>query len=83
MSEVCNVARLILVMPASNAISECSFCRLHCIKSYLHSMKNQTCLNSTMILDIHKEMTDNICLKEVANEFVSKSEHRLNFLIKF
>ena len=36
-----------------------------------------------MILDIRKEMTDNICLKEVANEFVSKSEHGLNFLIKF
>ena len=79
MSEVCKVARLILVMPASNAISECSFSRLHCIKSYLHSVKNQTCLNSTMILHIYNEMTDNICLKEVANEFVSKSEHQLNF----
>ncbi len=30
-----------------------------------------------------KEMTDKICLKEITNNFVAKSEHRLNFFGKF
>lgn len=83
LSEVCKVATLILVMPASNAISERSFSTLHCLKSYLRSTMTQTCLNSTMVLHIHKEMTDTLCLKEVVREFISKSEHRLNFFGKF
>ena len=40
-SEVCTMAHLILVMPASNAVSEQSFSVMRRIKSYLRSTKGQ------------------------------------------
>ena len=38
---------------------------------------SQDRLNHLMILHVHKELTDALDLKEVANEFVCGSEHRL------
>ena len=82
-SEVCKVARLILVMPASNAVSERSFSTMRRIKSYLRSTMGQARLNHAMVLSIYKEQLDELDLKTIANEFVSSSEHRLRFFGKF
>ena len=38
----------------------------------------QTRLNSTMILSIHKEYTDQLDLVDIGNEFVRESHHREN-----
>ena len=60
-SEVCTLAALIIVMPATNATSERTFSCLRRIKSYLSSSMTQTRLNSTMIiLSVHKEYTDQL-----------------------
>ena len=59
-----------LVMPASNAMSERSFSTLRRVKTYLRSTMCQDRLNYLMILHVHKERTDALDLKEVANEFV-------------
>ena len=59
-SEVCTLAALIIVMPATNATSERTFSCLRRIKSYLRSSMTQTRLNSTMILSVHKEYTDQL-----------------------
>ena len=40
-------------------------------------------INSLMVLHIHKEVTDQLDLNEVANDFVSKSAHRLQVFGKF
>ena len=82
-SEVCNVARLILVMPASNAVSERSFSVMRRIKSYLRSTMGQARLNHVMVLNIYKEQVDALDLTAIANEFVSSSEHRLRFFGRF
>ena len=64
-------------MPATNATSECSFSCLQRIKSYLRSTMTQLRLNSTMVLHVHKDLTDNLNLIKVANDFVAnKQEHR-------
>ena len=83
MAEVCTVLKLILVMPASNATSERSFSALRRIKTYLRSTMGQERLNNLMLLHIHKEITDDLDLKDVATEFISGSEHRLSIFGKF
>ena len=82
-SQVCTLASLILVMPATNAMSEQSFSALRRLKSYLQTTMTQTQLNSILVLHIHQECTDSLDLKEVGNEFVTGSEHRQTVFGKF
>ena len=82
-SEVILLAKLILVMPATNAISERSFSALRRMKTYLRSTMKQERLNSIMTLHIHKDLTDKLQLDEVANSFVSKSDRRQQVFGKF
>ena len=77
------LVKLILVMPATNCTSERSFSALRCVKSYLRSTMTQERLNSLMVLYVHKDLTDRINLCDVANEFVSSSEHRQQVFGKF
>ena len=76
--ETCVIVELILVMPATNAISERSFSALRRVKTYLRSTMKQTRLNHLMILHVHKEKTDSLNLHDIGNEFVRCSEHRLS-----
>ena len=57
-SEVILLAKLNLVMPATNATSERSFSALRRMKTYLRSTMKQERLNSIMTLHIHKDLTD-------------------------
>ena len=68
--------KLLLVMPASNAVGERSFGALQRIKSYLRDTMAQSRLNHLMILHVHRELTADFNLITVTNEFASGSEHR-------
>ena len=83
LSEVVKIAKLIRVMPATNAVSERSFSTLRNIKSYLRSTITEVRLNSAMILNIHKEKTDELNLIDVANEFFGGSDFRQSIFGKF
>ena len=78
LSEICIIAKLILVMPATNAVSERSFSALRRVKTYLRSTMKQTRLNHLTILHVHKDITDSLNLNDIGNEFVRCSEHRLS-----
>ena len=82
-SEVVKVVQLILVMPATNAVSERSFSTMRRIKSYLRSTMRQDRLNHLMTLHIYQDKLDNLDLVSVANEFVSLNEHRSRFFGTF
>ena len=82
-AEVSNLLQLLLVMPATNAISERSFSALRRVKNYLRSSMTQERLNHLLLLHAHKQLTDLIDLIAVANDFVSLSEHRLSLFGKF
>ena len=71
-----NLVSLVLVMPATNAMSEHSFSSLRRIKSYLRSTMTQTRLNNVMVLHVHKNRTDELCLKTIGNEFIKESSLR-------
>lgn len=77
------VVQLILVMPATNASSERSFSALRRVKTYLRSTMGQQRLNNLMVLHVHKDRCDSLRLKEVVNDFVADSEHRLRIFGKF
>ena len=65
-----------LVMPATNAISERSLSTMCRVETYLRSTMSQKWLNSAMVLHIHKDLTDTLDLKSVCKEFISKSDYR-------
>ena len=82
-SEVCKLFRLLLVMPATNAVSERSFSALRRIKTYLRSTMSQVRLNHLLTLHIHRELTDKLDIIAAANEFLCNSEHREQVFGKF
>lgn len=71
-SEVIKLVKLILVLPATNSISESSFSTMHRVKSYLQSTMSQERLSSVMLLHAHSDYTDDLDLVEVATDFVNE-----------
>ena len=83
LNEVSMLLHLVLVMPATNATSERCFSALRRLKTYLRATMTQQRLNSTMLLYIHKDITDNLDLVNIANDFTFQSQHRRNILGTF
>ena len=75
-SEVIKVAKLILVMPAANTLSERSFRALRRLKTWLHTTTDEVCFNSCMTLHVHKNRTDSIPLLGIGNEFIQRNSSR-------
>ena len=76
MSQVSKLLRLLLVMTATNAESECSFSAVRRIKTYLRSTMS---LNHLMLLHVHKNYTDDLNLVDIANDFIADNEYRKHF----
>ena len=72
------LVKLLLLVPATNAISECSCPTLRRIKTYLCSTMLQSRLSHCMMFNSHKEALGELSLIERANEFWRKNEARLN-----
>ena len=83
MSEICILLNLILVIPATNAVSECSASALRRVKTYLSSTMTQVRLNNLLILHVHKQIADDLDIAACLNDFVSDSEHRMSVFGKF
>ena len=81
-SEVCMLAHLIIVMPATNAVSERSFSAMRRLKTYLCSTMSQRRLNH-LLLNINREKADRLDIDCIADEFVRGSQHRLSQFGKF
>ena len=82
-SQVIILLKILLVMPATNAVSERSVTNLRRIKDWLRTSMTQKRLNHCMILSVHKERIDNLDLVAVANDFCSGKEERWNTLGNF
>ena len=81
-SQVIELLKLILVLPATNASSERSFSLLRLVKSYLRPTTGQGRLNHLMILGAYKENVDELNLKDVAREFIYKNDTRISLFGK-
>ena len=82
-SQVIILVKLILIMPATNAVSERSFSALRRIKIFLWATMHQKRLNSIIILNVHQDKTDSLNVTSIANQFVAKNERRLALFGKF
>ena len=76
--EVCRLAKLYSVSPASTASCERSFSQLRRVKSYLRSTMGQKRLNHTCILTVYKEEVDALDIPDVVNTFIKANEFRRN-----
>ena len=75
-SEIIILLKLHLVLPATNAVRERSASSMCRIKNWLRRAMSQERLNHCMLLSIHKDKTDEINLKNVANVFCEANEER-------
>ena len=82
-SEVVTLMQLVLVLPATNATSERSFSAMRRVKNYLRSTMGQQQFNHLMILHVHKAITDDLDIIQIANNFITKNEHREHVFGKF
>ncbi len=75
LNQVALVIKFVLLMPATNAVSERSASALRRIKTYLRTMTQQR-VNNIMVLHIHKHLTDSVNQKEILNEFITSNDDR-------
>ena len=82
-SQVAKLAKLVLLMPATNAVSEQRASVMRRIKTYLRSSMTQTRLNNVMVVHVHNHLTDSVDCVKVLNEFASANEDRKMHFGKF
>ena len=76
LGEVEKLVKLLLVMPATNAVSERSFSAMKRVKSYLRSTMTNNRINHLMIMHVDKDKTDNIDMIQTAKSFIEKNDSR-------
>ena len=72
--DVVKLARLFLVMPATNASSERAFLGMKRIKTYLCNSTTNNCLNHCVVVHVHAEDVDKMDTIEIAKEFTEYSQ---------
>ena len=82
-SEIIKLLQLLYTVPTSTASAERSFSSLRRLKTYLRSTMTPQRLNHMLLLHVHKSLTDNIDLRTVAKDFVTRNERRKNFFGTF
>ena len=85
LSEISTLGKLLLVMPATNAVGERSFSALKRVKTYLRSTTGDSRVNHLimMMLHVHKDRTDALSLVHAAYDFAGEKENRKQLLGKF
>ena len=76
MPQVIVLAKILLVMPATNAISQRSFSAMKRVRTYLRSTTSDGRLNHLMVLHVYKDRTDSFKMVEVLNAFVEWNDSR-------
>lgn len=76
LAQVEKLTELVLVLPATNATSERSFSTLRRLKSYLRNSIGQSRLNSCLMLNCYKQITDNIDTGDIIRQFVQSHSDR-------
>ena len=74
LSKISTLRKLLLVIPATNAVSERSFSALKWVKTYLRSTTGDSRLNHLMMLHVHKDRADALTLVDIANDFADRKK---------
>ena len=81
--DVVKLARLFLVMPATNASNERAFSGMRRIKTYLRNSTTNNRLNHCMAVHVYAEDVDKMNTIEIAKEFNENSLARLRIFGRF
>ena len=76
LSEIHNLLRLYLIVPVTSATSERTFSVLKRLLVYLRSTMTEKRVNNCLLVHVHKDIVDELNLKEIAVEFVSVNDER-------
>ena len=76
LSEIHKLLRLYLTIPVTSATSERTFSVLKRLLVYLRSTMTEKRLKNCLLVHIHKDIVDELNLKEIAVEFVSTNDER-------
>ena len=79
---IINIIKLVAVHPATSATAERLFSLARYLNSWLQSTMLPARFNFLALLKVYKERTDNLNLRNIVNEFVSK-ENRLSLFGHF
>jgi len=79
-SQLKHIAKLILLMPATNAVSERSFSAMGRLKTAIRGSMGQSRLNSLLMLHVHADLTDDLDISNVIKEFVKCHGRRAQFI---
>ena len=84
-SQLSKLIVLLLVIPATSATAERSFSCVRRLKTYLRATMSQPRLNHLLLLHVHQDLSDNVDLIAVAQDFVAANDYRRNdmFLASF
>lgn len=77
--EVIRFLKIFYTLPVTTSTTECTFSALRRLKTFLRSTMSQERLNSTMMLFVHKERTDEIVTENIAREFIMENERRRRY----
>jgi len=80
---VVKMCQLLLVNPATTATAERSFSLARRVKTWMRSTMLPSRFNSLATLHAHKQLTDSLDLRDVANDFVSKTHSRKAIFSRF
>ena len=83
LSEVHKLLRLYYTIPITSATSERTFSVLRRLLTYIRSTMTEKRLNNCLILHVHKDLTDNVNLTDIAKEFVFSNDDRKRYFGNF
>ena len=83
LSEIHKLLRLYLIVPITSATSERTFSVLKRLLVYLRSTMTEKRLNNCLLVHVHKEIVDELDLKEIAVEFISVNDERRKYFGKY
>ena len=76
LSEVHKLLQLYLTVPITSSTSERAFSTLRRLLTYLRATMTEQTLNNCMLLHVHKDLTDDLHLFEIAKDFIVAKEER-------
>ena len=80
---IINICELIIVNPATSCTAERSFSIARQIKTWFRSTMTNKRFNNLTVLKMYKDLTDQLDLCEIGNQFVSKYDERFQQFGKF
>ena len=79
LDNVIQLLALLFVLPCSSATAERSFSALRRLKTYLRSTMSAERLNSICVFHVHKELTDDLNIGNIMQDFICANDKRKLF----